>query len=230
MSSFRNPSNFPSSRAASRTASRSSSTPPKEEPGRNQLDDIIAMWKRTVEGLYKAHPKTSFYFLDELKALCRGAGQGLLDPDAESPLLPLERALDYTNYGYKNNLLSLKLELNTPGRVRDDVIELLKAYCFEAGALDDIEEQLRRRQVPLREPTSDDDWLDTWELIETDVLQTAKKLMLFHARLQVLQYEIEKEALVNRSEDQLQWVYISELAYPVRHSRKSSAGVNSFHS
>ena len=188
------------------------------------------MWKRTVEGLYKAHPKTSFYFLDELKALCRGAGQGLLDPDAESPLLPLEHALDYTNYGYKNNLLSLKLELNTPGRVRDDVIELLKAYCFEAGALDDIEEQLRRRQVPLREPTSDDDWLVTWELIETDVLQTAKKLMLFHARLQVLQYEIEKEALVNRSEDQLQWVYISELAYPVRHSRKSSAGVNSFHS
>lgn len=178
---------------------------------------VLFLWKTIWGALYKGHPKASFYRIDELQALCLAAGGAYFEGAKKKSFLgPLDTALTY-NAG--QTLSNFKMEKDTSLELYSRLIEILEAYSKEIKSVAKIEELLREGQVPLREPT-EQDWNKVWEEIAPLVLSTGRKLTLYHTRLYLLEMEIEKEALGQKSADDFSWTWIRDLVYPRTSSKK----------
>ncbi|KAJ6441522.1 Peptidase M20 domain-containing protein 2 [Purpureocillium lavendulum] len=179
----------------------------------NIRDEIARTWKTVWEALFKRHPRASFERFDELRLLCQGAGATLEHPRPKQLLGALDGALDYDS-PCSSGMRSLKVEKNTSTQQLDALLELLIAYVPELAAVDEIEARLRDAQIGLREPT-----VEEWHRVKNDVLPLAepvgRRIRHYNARLQLLQIDIEKEALAQWQDGgHPEWIHFESLVYP----------------
>lgn len=127
---------------------------------------------------------------------------------------PLDSALALAHdHSHSPGLQHLKLEEDTSLELLRAVLRLLDAYAEEIDPVNQIGILLRSAQVGLREPTVED-WAAAKDRIIPLAETAGRKLVHYHARLHVLQLDIETEALSQRPDGRPRWLLVRDLAYP----------------
>ncbi|PWI64542.1 hypothetical protein PCL_09555 [Purpureocillium lilacinum] len=173
---------------------------------------IISTWKAVNEGLFRCSCNDYLTRVDELRALCLGAGASTHATPTKQLLGKLDEGLSCGSRespGFK----SLKLEKRTSKHLLLSTLNLLAAYAKEIEVVNNIQMRLKAAQVGLREPEAVD-----WASVQGEIASLADsagtKLIHFHWTLFVLQLDIEKEARGHLIDGGLEWVYLYLAAYP----------------
>lgn len=194
-----------------------SKTTKGQQPQNTEDDDpvlaqITTLWKSTFEALYKSGIKARRYRFDELQALCLGAGASIVDTPAPELLGPLGQALKY-DFGERHSFHTFRVHKSTSSELKESLKQTLDAFAAEIGQVDLLENLLRERQVPLREP-EDSDWEGTLEMIRPIMVSTGRRLLHYDARLRVLQMDMEREVRAEEVSGNDGWVVLRDLVYP----------------
>lgn len=200
-----------------------------DSPADPLLDRIGTLWESAHKGIYRPDPRSSTTRLDLLEALGDGAGASILekksvDDETFHFLGPLSKALAYSSRpSYNNALDNLRLHRDGSHALKTAVIEILEAYMEVAKVVDQIEKTLREKQIGFREPT-EMDWAKVWGEMKSLVEATGNKLLHYHAKMRVLQLDVERDAVVRElSRKEEEWVVFRYILYP-----RPSRGISSF--
>jgi hypothetical protein len=187
-----------------------------DPPADVAMERITDLWKTAYFGLNKYDPKASIHRIDELLALCNGAGASIIDRQKGQKLLGhLETALERGHRG-SSAFDSLRVHKNTSQELKEAVAEVLDAYVREVHNVNQLEQLLRVAQLPLRE-VKDSEWPAKQEELKPLFDSTGKKLIHYHARLHVIQLDIEKEAIVQSlGEEKDGWIILRHIVEPWR--------------
>lgn len=197
--------------------------PANNEENDPTLDRITELWKAAWEDLCHFSPQSSTLRIEVLNALCNGAGASIVirsDKNEPNPDLPyLERALRSAS----GPLQGFRVHQGNLPKLKDASIEIFEAYGRELGSIDKIEQILRDKQIGFREPGENE-----WAIVQQEMLplitSTGKKLLHYHAKLRVLQLDIEEDVVVkglHKATDG--WVRPYSVLYPSRSGYKFSS-------
>lgn len=184
------------------------------------LERISSLWKTAYLGLNKFDPKSSIHRIDELLSLCNGAGASIIERQKGEKLLGyLESALDQGHRG-SSAFDSLRVHKGSSQELKETVAEILEAYVKEVDNVNMLEHLLRDAQLPLRE-VEETEWPAKQTELKPLFDSTGKKLIHYHARLHVIQLDMEKEALLQGlNEDKNGWVVFRYIMEPWRGQKK----------
>ncbi|KAL1845784.1 hypothetical protein Plec18170_009588 [Paecilomyces lecythidis] len=213
-----------------------------EEKQRQELyRRIIDLWKTVWLGLYQRHDNKGQYHSDRLRALYLGAGMSTrmvnYDPDADDAdnaknpvglgLLGVALSQQFhAHNGLGGGFSGLKLYDGLSLRTLESVIEILEAYEREIEPLGEVYAVLRRLQVGLREPTTDDEEavMQNYPPVADPI---ARRLLQYNATLDVLAMQIydEMTALYDDPKLRIGWLVQDEVFPRIRRQGSSSMGV-----
>lgn len=215
-------------RSSKRESSSQKETGPPKDPFSEQ---VLGLYSCAYRGLYRPHAKLGTTRLELLNALCGAAGATAIERfgsrssgEKSSQLGPLDKALSLHNHGSTNmagSFQRLRVHRDSTKQLKDAVVEALEAYNKEVKHVEAIETALRERQLGFREPTLKD-WHDAWDAIEKLVDGTGNRLMHYHAKLVVLQLDLERDIAdreMDEREEREGWMYLRHLLEPPKNHK-----------